>query len=55
MFEVLEHLVDPTDSLREVAASTDRLLAAAQVLPDPAPKPEDWWYYARETGQHVTL
>jgi hypothetical protein len=55
MFEVLEHLERPAEALAEVAASTDRLLATTQVLPDPAPKPEDWWYYTLETGQHITL
>jgi len=54
-FEVLEHLPDPIDSLRAVADSTDRLLVTTQVLPDPAPKPGDWWYYAIESGQHITF
>jgi hypothetical protein len=54
-FEVLEHLVNPIEELAEVAASTDRLLMTTQVLPVPAPRPQDWWYYTLETGQHVTL
>ncbi len=54
-FEVLEHLTDPVDSLREVAASTDRLLVTTQVLPDPAPRPGEWWYYTPESGQHITF
>lgn len=54
-FEVLEHLPDPLEALRDVAASTDRLLVTTQVLPDPAPRPGDWWYYAPESGQHITF
>ena len=55
MFEVLEHLEHPAEALAEVAAATDRVLATTQILPDPAPNPEDWWYYTLETGQHITL
>jgi hypothetical protein len=25
------------------------------MLPDPAPHPNDWWYYSRMTGQHVVF
>ena len=54
-FEVLEHLEDPAKALEPVARSTDRLLVTTQVLPSPPPRPEDWWYYTLETGQHITL
>lgn len=54
-FEVLEHLPDPIDALRTVADSTDRLLVTTQVLPDPTPRPGEWWYYACESGQHITF
>ena len=54
-FEVLEHLVDPASDLAEAAASTDRLLTTTHLLPDPAPGPEDWWYYTLESGQHITF
>lgn len=54
-FEVLEHLTDPVASLRPAADATDLLLVTTQVLPHPAPQPDDWAYYARETGQHVTF
>ncbi|MFC7496032.1 MULTISPECIES: class I SAM-dependent methyltransferase [unclassified Nocardioides] len=54
-FEVLEHLVDPVASLAPVAATTDRLLMSTRLLPDPAPKPDEWDYYTPETGQHITF
>ncbi len=54
-FEVLEHLVDPAADLAEVAGATDRLLATTHLVPQPAPGPEDWWYYTLESGQHITF
>ena len=54
-FEVLEHLEDPVAALAPLARSTDLLLMTTQVLPDPAPRPGEWDYYALETGQHITF
>lgn len=54
-FEVLEHLTDPSGELAVVAGTTDFLLTTTHVLPEPAPKPGDWWYYTPETGQHITF
>lgn len=53
--EVLEHLVDPVADLDAIASCTDRLLVTTLLLPDPAPKPGDWWYFTPETGQHITF
>jgi hypothetical protein len=54
-FEVLEHLVRPAEELADVASRTDRLLVTTHLLPEPLPAPDDWWYYAPRTGQHVTF
>jgi Methyltransferase domain len=54
-FEVLEHLADPRSELTPVAATTDRLLATTHLVPDPAPLPQDWWYYTLESGQHISF
>lgn len=54
-YEVLEHLTNPRASLKQVAQQTDLLLFTTYLLPNPAPSPADWWYYAPETGQHVTF
>lgn len=54
-YEVLEHLSRPLEALRAVSDRTDRLLFSTYLLPDPAPEPGEWWYYAPESGQHVTF
>jgi len=55
--EVLEHAVDPVaflkDALHRTGASTAVL--TTELLPEPVPDPAAWWYYAFETGQHVSF
>jgi hypothetical protein len=55
--EVLEHAVDPItflgDALHRTGASAAVL--TTELLPEPVPDPASWWYYAFETGQHVSF
>lgn len=54
-FEVLEHLDRPVVALAPVFDAAQRVLVSTYLLPDPAPAPDVWWYYARESGQHITF
>ena len=54
-FEVLEHLPRPAEALAEMAEISDNVLASTLLLPEPAPALGEWWYYALEGGQHVSL
>ncbi|MDD2899712.1 MAG: class I SAM-dependent methyltransferase, partial [Desulfuromonadaceae bacterium] len=54
-FEVLEHLVDPLGGLYQMLKFSRNILFTTNILPDPAPKPNNWWYYALEHGQHVSF
>lgn len=54
-FEVFEHLPRPREEVGALAARTDHILFSTLLLPDPPPSPGDWWYYALEGGQHVSL
>jgi hypothetical protein len=54
-FEVLEHLPRPVDDVVRMAQIADNLLVSTLLLPEPAPAPGDWWYYALEGGQHVSF
>ena len=53
--EVLEHLTDPVafveETLRTAGAHT--LLFTTELYEGVPPRPEDWWYYTLETGQHI--
>jgi hypothetical protein len=55
--EVLEHAVDPVAFLREAFNRTGASVAVltTELLPKPVPDPASWWYYAFETGQHVSF
>ena len=56
-FEVLEHLLDPlaflSDLMRERGART--LLISTELFAGAAPEPASWWYYAFDTGQHISF
>jgi hypothetical protein len=54
-FEVLEHLPRPAEDVAHMAEIADNLLVSTLLLPEPAPAPGDWWYYALEGGQHVSF
>lgn len=53
-FEVLEHTPDPAAFLREALAAgqSDTLILSTELYSGVLPPP-DWWYFAREGGQHI--
>ncbi|HTY57328.1 MAG TPA: class I SAM-dependent methyltransferase [Bacteroidota bacterium] len=54
-FEVFEHLQDPLGTLERLASLTSTIVFSTAVIPSPAPKIGDWWYYLPVTGQHVSF
>lgn len=54
-FEVFEHLVEPVEELDEILKYSKNILFTTDLLPEPAPKPNEWWYYGIEHGQHVSF
>ncbi|WP_051822513.1 class I SAM-dependent methyltransferase [Desulfonatronum thiodismutans] len=55
-FELLEHLQEPTATVRRLLEHTDSLLFSTRLQPDPWPRSvDDWWYFWPQTGQHVTF
>lgn len=55
-FEVLEHLQNPKEFLNEIFSrySCKTLVFSTLIFRGKFPK-TDWWYYAFESGQHVTF
>lgn len=54
-FEVLEHLQNPIHDIQQIFKSAKNLLFSTILLPHPAPKPCEHWYYALEHGQHISF
>jgi Methyltransferase domain len=54
-YEVMEHLPNPLADFAEMVKYSDRILATTNLLPSPTPTPQNWWYYALKSGQHVSF
>lgn len=54
-FESFEHFVQPLDVLEKIFAISHNIIFSTILLPKPVPKPDDWWYYGLEHGQHVSF
>jgi hypothetical protein len=54
-YEVFEHLPDPAPEVNQMLRHSDSILFSTYLLPDTEPKPGEWWYYATDHGQHVSL
>ena len=54
-FEVFEHLANPIESVEEMLTYSSSVLFSTTIMPSSLPGPQDWWYYALHSGQHVAL
>jgi hypothetical protein len=52
-FEAFEHFVHPAEELDKMLAIAPNVLLSTEILPDPPPRPGQWWYYGTEHGQHI--
>lgn len=53
VFEAFEHFERPAEELDKLLAIAPNVLLSTELIADPAPRQEDWWYYGREHGQHI--
>jgi hypothetical protein len=54
-YEVLEHLPQPLDDIAQMLDLADNVLVSTEIVPEPAPAPPHWWYYAVKGGQHISF
>ena len=56
-FEVLEHLENPESFVVSALnlAQTDTFIFSTDLYAGNPPSPDEWWYYAFETGQHISF
>ena len=56
-FEVFEHVQDPIEFINESLINTGAptIIFTTQLYKGDPPKPGEWWYYAFESGQHISF
>ena len=54
-FEVFEHFDEPIKEIESMIQFSDNILFSTELLPSLIPKPEEWWYYCLESGQHISF
>lgn len=54
-FEVFEHMKNPMEYFSQVFTYSDNVLFSTFLVPKSNPKPEEWWYYGLEHGQHISF
>lgn len=54
-FEVFEHFVEPLAEIPKVMEFSRNILFSTELLSDNNPKPNEWYYYSPEEGQHVSI
>jgi hypothetical protein len=52
-FEAFEHFVDPLIESEKLFSIAPNLLISTNLITSPAPRPEQWWYYGLDHGQHI--
>lgn len=55
LFEVFEHFVEPMVEVEKLLDISDTIIFSTDLHPNPVPKPNDWWYYGLEHGQHIAF
>lgn len=54
-FEVFEHVVNPLQDIKEMLRFSNSIFFSTCLIPNNYPKPPEWWYYALDTGQHISF
>jgi Methyltransferase domain len=56
-FEVLEHIYEPIEFIKKSFqdAESSTIIFSTELFQGSPPKPDSWWYYAFETGQHISF
>ena len=54
-FEVFEHFAEPIKEIESMLQFSGSILFLTELSPSTLPKPGEWWYYALESGQHISF
>ncbi len=53
--ELFEHLADPFGEIERMLSYSRSIFFTTLLLPEPAPRPGEWWYYVLDQGQHISF
>jgi hypothetical protein len=53
--ECFEHFVNPIEEIENMLQLSKNLIFTTELLPNPIPKPDDWWFYGLDHGQHISF
>lgn len=54
-FELFEHLVDPLEEIEKMLKISDTIIFSTNLINLETDTPDNWWYFGREHGQHVSF
>jgi hypothetical protein len=54
-FELFEHFENPITEIEKMFNYSKNIFISTYLFPDNNPKPQEWWYYGLEHGQHISL
>jgi hypothetical protein len=54
-FEVFEHLDNPLIEVEKMLDHSDNIFFSTELQPHADVRPDNWWYFTPETGQHISL
>ncbi|MBK2094779.1 class I SAM-dependent methyltransferase [Francisella philomiragia] len=54
-FESFEHFVSPLEEIEKMLSISRNIIFSTEVLPNTIPKPNEWWYYGLDHGQHISF
>ena len=54
-FESFEHFVNPVKEMNKMFSISKNILFSTELLSNPIPKPEEWYYYGLDHGQHISF
>lgn len=51
--ESFEHFEHPLQEIEKILSISPHIFFTTQLIPQPVPAPEKWWYYGTDHGQHI--
>ena len=54
-FEAFEHFENPISEIETMLGISRNILFSTELLPHLVPRPNEWWYYGLNHGQHISF